>query len=178
MKEKINIELSFSTVEDIENEIFTLKKKFEKQKFIWSKVVFLNKIWDLEKLHIVIFTKTKINFSYYFDLDIDNTYESFQNMKELLFDLLKNIYIEDMKKNAEEIYQEKNLDWVLLKQWKNFFLIFKENWKLIKQKFNFELYIKLFISKIFDVLWDWLEMFISDKKKKTNYEFIIDSKIL
>ena len=178
MKEHINIELLFITTEDVDNEVFNLKKKFEKQKFVWAKVVYISQLWNSEKTHIVIFTKTKINFSYYFDLDIDNSYESFQNMKWLLFDLLKNIYIEDMKKNVEEVYKEKNLDWVLLKQWKNFFLIFKENWKLIKQKFNFELYIKLFISKIFDVLWDWLEMLISNKKKKTNYEFIIDNKNL
>ena len=124
MKERINIELLFITTEDVDNEVFNLKKKFEKQKFVWAKVVYISQLWNSEKTHIVIFTKTKINFSYYFDLDIDNSYESFQNMKWLLFDLLKNIYIEDMKKNVEEVYKEKNLDWVLLKQWKNFFLIF------------------------------------------------------
>lgn len=179
MKEEIKINTSF--LED-NKDIKLIQKdlilKFENWN-TFDNVIKLVFIKNWKQLYIFIYSKIiKFPFSFLFDVIEENSYESLQNIKKMLYDMLSNVYIWDIK-NSKDLYKEENLNWVIVKQWDVYSLIYDEHWKTKKQSFNIEKYLKVIIWKIFDKILDCYENYIEQWRIKSFTEkFIIDSKNL
>lgn len=145
-----------------------LKKQIINQKSnIWCKIYFLykeknNQIND--DIYISIHIINKIKFYLWIELSLSKDFDKLQELKQSLWWVLKHVYFSWII-DEEELEWEKNIDWILVKSWWEIYFIYEEEWKFIKQKFDFEKYIKVILLTIFESLWDWIERILVWKTK-------------